>query len=143
MSSVKRSRQKVSVEDAEIMRYSPKEGTTGKVKATLPMPPGYTNYPKVSDITKAINDSGLSSVVMKEAEVGQLMDLLCWDGRVTKVMGGQAYKSVRSVYMTEDERYDSSLAEPPCGQCPAFDFCEEGGPVNAQSCIYFQKWLEL
>jgi DNA-directed RNA polymerase III subunit RPC6 len=29
----------------------------------------------------------------------------------------------------------------PCGTCPQFNFCEEGGPVNADSCSYFTDWL--
>ncbi|PWN54354.1 hypothetical protein IE53DRAFT_376567 [Violaceomyces palustris] len=27
--------------------------------------------------------------------------------------------------------------EVPCGQCPVFDFCDETGPVNAETCQYF------
>lgn len=29
----------------------------------------------------------------------------------------------------------------PCGKCPQFTFCEEQGPVNAESCMYFEDWL--
>jgi len=29
----------------------------------------------------------------------------------------------------------------PCGKCPQFAFCEEEGPVNAESCRYFGDWL--
>lgn len=27
--------------------------------------------------------------------------------------------------------------ETPCGHCPVFDFCDESGPVNAESCNYY------
>lgn len=27
--------------------------------------------------------------------------------------------------------------ETPCGHCPVFDFCDESGPVNAESCHYY------
>ena len=29
----------------------------------------------------------------------------------------------------------------PCGKCPQFNFCEERGPVNAESCSYLGDWL--
>ena len=139
----KRSRQKISVEEAEAKRRGVLgDGSTGRSKLPLPMPPGFSGYPKIPEITKAINDSGLSSVIMKEADVSQLMDLLCWDGRVTRVIGGQAFKSVRPTGRNEDGVYTSSLAELPCGRCPVFDLCEEGGPVNARNCVYFREWLE-
>ncbi len=32
--------------------------------------------------------------------------------------------------------------EVPCMRCPVFEFCEEGGPVNAQSCEYFTDWFK-
>jgi DNA-directed RNA polymerase III subunit RPC6 len=33
-------------------------------------------------------------------------------------------------------------AEAPCVRCPQFDFCEEGGPVNAAGCEYLKQWLD-
>ena len=30
----------------------------------------------------------------------------------------------------------------PCGKCPQFAFCEENGPVNADSCEYYGNWLD-
>lgn len=32
--------------------------------------------------------------------------------------------------------------EVPCGKCPVFSFCEESGPVNAESCEYWEGWLD-
>ncbi|KAJ3557046.1 hypothetical protein NM688_g1683 [Phlebia brevispora] len=33
------------------------------------------------------------------------------------------------------------LAQAPCGRCPVFDFCKEGGPVNPGECHYYGDWL--
>ena len=110
-------------------------------RAMVPMPPGYTKYPTISDITRSINDSGRFQVVMKEAEVRQLMEVLCWSGRVMKVMEGRAYKSVKYGPGLDGVQVENGLTEAPCGRCPVFDLCEEGGPVNARTCTYFQDWL--
>ena len=29
----------------------------------------------------------------------------------------------------------------PCGKCPQFNLCQEGGPVDADSCAYLDDWL--
>ena len=44
----------------------------------LPMPPDYMGYPTIHEITKAINQSGLIGVTMKEAEMKQLLDVLVY-----------------------------------------------------------------
>lgn len=31
--------------------------------------------------------------------------------------------------------------ETTCGHCPVFDFCEQGGPVNAERCVYMGEWI--
>ena len=35
------------------------------------------------------------------------------------------------------------LSEAPCGRCPVFDLCEEGGPVAPSNCEYFNDWLAI
>ncbi|RMZ75429.1 hypothetical protein DV737_g5287, partial [Chaetothyriales sp. CBS 132003] len=32
-------------------------------------------------------------------------------------------------------------SEMPCLQCPAFDLCGDGGPVNVDTCVYFDEWF--
>ncbi|KAL9600815.1 MAG: hypothetical protein Q9219_002953 [cf. Caloplaca sp. 3 TL-2023] len=137
---------------------------TSDAKRLLPFPPGYTGYPTVPEITRAINASNISPVTMKEVEMKQLLDVLVWDGRVEKNVFTDGYKAVRQaalVVIDNDQRaaksdengregaekeYEgkgSALTEAPCGRCPVLAFCEEGGPVNARTCEYFAEWLEI
>jgi len=37
----------------------------------------------------------------------------------------------------------NGLTEVPCGRCPVFELCEEGGPVSPANCVYFDQWLEI
>ena len=104
----------------------------------LPMPPGYTGYPTIAEITRDLNKSGLSNTLMKEAEMQQLIDILCWDGRIEKAWSGQGYRAVRQLDRSES---DIGLAESPCGRCPNLDICHDDGPVNTKSCVYFPDWL--
>lgn len=128
----------------------------------LPFPPSYMGYPTVTDITKAINGSGLTPVSMGEADISKLLEMLCFDGRLISLNGGAAYKSVKKpdqislqrelglhtsdsqgdTGVENDTSLDSNgLTEVPCGRCPVFSLCEEGGPVNAQNCEYFDEWM--
>ncbi|KAL8970738.1 MAG: hypothetical protein Q9197_003655 [Variospora fuerteventurae] len=142
---------------------TPRRHSDGRIqrKELLPFPPGYTGYPTISEITKAINTSGLSPVVMKEVEMKQLLDILIWDGRVEENRFTGGYKAVRQaaiVVLNGPNRVEgddggsatdagadrwSALTEAPCGRCPILAFCEEGGPVNARTCEYFTEWLEI
>lgn len=142
----KKTSSKITQEEAEQMRAeSLRQRGHGRdrSKAMLPYPAGYNGYPTVSDITRAINDSGLSGVVMKESEMKQLLDILCWDGQLETVRNGKAYRAVRVVDGEDGVSLQNGLTESPCGRCPVFDLCEEDGPVNARSCEYFREWLKI
>ncbi|KDQ54551.1 hypothetical protein JAAARDRAFT_38229 [Jaapia argillacea MUCL 33604] len=45
------------------------------------------------------------------------------------------YRAVRQ------ERWTLGLNEAPCGRCPTFEFCKDGGPVNPSECVYYDRWL--
>jgi len=139
----KKSHSKMTQEQAEELRADEMRRGPGKErsKSMLPMPPGYRGFPTISEITKAINASEISGVVMKSSEMQQLVDILCWDGRLEKVRSGRAYRAVRQVSGEQRESFENGLTEAPCGKCPVFDICEEDGPVNARTCEYFQDWL--
>ncbi|UKZ49477.1 hypothetical protein TrVGV298_003724 [Trichoderma virens] len=120
---------------------------------------GYMAYPTVRDIARLLSSSGITNnTILSEGDVKKLVDVLVWDNLVEpiKVAGKVGYRvsrvakqSVESWAGREDpsgrsggpELYVSPLTEAPCGRCPVFDLCEEGGPVGPSNCEYFKKWL--
>jgi DNA-directed RNA polymerase III subunit RPC6 len=116
-------------------------------------------YPTVRDIARLLSSSGITNnTILSEGDVKKLVDVLVWDNLIEpiKVAGKVGYRvsriarqSVESWAGREDpsgrdggpELYVSPLAEAPCGRCPVFDLCEEGGPVGPSNCEYFKKWL--
>ena len=50
--------------------------------------------------------------------------------------GAYVYRAVRQ------ERVALGWSEAPCGSCPVFDFCKEGGPVGPSGCEYYGEWLK-
>jgi len=113
----------------------------------LPLPAGYAAYPNVDMMTGFLLTTGITvECTLSAEEVQQLIDVLVFDGRIEKLVGpdGQfVYKSVRRTFLDPEEQMDSVLGEAPCGRCPVFDLCEEGGPVGPSNCEYFNEWLEL
>ncbi|KAL3422169.1 DNA-directed RNA polymerase III subunit rpc6 [Phlyctema vagabunda] len=119
----------------------------------LPMPPGYQSYPSLPELTLFIENSPITSVTLPATDIQQLLEILMFDNRIEQVVAGPegvAYKAVRKSFReTELEMQgevgggSNGLTEAPCGRCPVFDLCEEGGPVGPSNCEYFKEWLDL
>ncbi|KAG9235992.1 putative DNA-directed RNA polymerase III subunit rpc6 [Amylocarpus encephaloides] len=121
-----------------------------KYEAYFPMPADYTGYPGVDELTAFIHNAGISSQILVASEIQQLLDVMCFDGRIERVIvgseegssGGIGYKATRRTLRHEYE-LGSTLMGAPCGRCPVFDICEEGGPVAPSSCLYLKEWLDF
>ncbi|KAK2743883.1 34-kDa subunit of RNA polymerase III (C) [Myotisia sp. PD_48] len=126
----------------------------------IPYLPSYGKYPTGADITKAINEVGLTPVTMDEGSITQLLEMLCFDGKLVSLHDGAAYKAVRKpnqislqrdlglqANTVTDEKQEpvlgrNGMTEIPCGRCPVFTLCHPGGPVNPENCEYFDEWLK-
>ncbi|KAH8116270.1 RNA polymerase Rpc34 [Phellopilus nigrolimitatus] len=49
--------------------------------------------------------------------------------------GAYVYRAIRQ------ERVALGWSQAPCGRCPQFEFCKDGGPVNPRECEYYGDWL--
>lgn len=128
--------------------------------ALLPLPAGYTGYPTVRDIARLLSSSGITNnTILSEDDVKKLVDVLVWDNLVepVRVAGKLGYRVARIAKQSAEswagrddpaglggrpEPYLSPLTEAPCGRCPVFDLCEEGGPIGPSNCEYFRRWLD-
>lgn len=135
--------------------------TSRREAALLPLPAGYNGYPTVRDIARLLSRSGITNnTILSEEDVKKLVDVLVWDNLVepVKVAGRLAYRVARPARQSTEnwagrqnpaegaggpEPYVSPLTEAPCGRCPVFDLCEDGGPVGPSNCQYFSRWLGL
>lgn len=37
----------------------------------------------------------------------------------------------------------TALTSVPCGTCPVFSECHDGGVISPQTCVYYDKWLDF
>lgn len=131
-----------------------------KLPAYLPYPAGYTYYPTAREIAEFIARSGITNnTTLSEDDVQQLVDILVYDGLIEPVVVARrkGYRTTRITKqepdvpqqdgMEEEEKRlgaeppTNGYVEAPCGRCPVYELCEEGGPVNPSGCVYFQRWL--
>ncbi|KAK1764746.1 DNA-directed RNA polymerase III-like protein [Phialemonium atrogriseum] len=139
--------------------------------AFQPYPAGYMRYPTIREIAQFISDMQITNnTTLSESDVQQLVDVLVFDGLLEPILVGrrQGYRATRIARQDPVARpgqgprpgddgaadvpprpalgiepLSNALVEAPCGRCPVFDLCEEGGPVNPTNCVYFQRWLGL
>ncbi|KAI6082487.1 RNA polymerase Rpc34 [Hypoxylon rubiginosum] len=122
----------------------------------IPLPAGYTEYPTTEEITASLIESQVAKgQPLKTEHVQELINILVWENRIEEVKMGDrvGYRAVRITkqnpeYVKVDsedfwEPRTNGLTTVPCGKCPVFELCEEGGPVWAGGCEYFDKWLGL
>lgn len=112
----------------------------------LPMPVGYLGYPTCDEITAHIDGLEHSTTILTSVDVQQLLDIMCYDEKIEPVQSGKgdlAYRTLRKSLKDADTGPQNLLTEAPCGRCPVFDLCEEGGPVGPSNCEYFNDWLTL
>lgn len=128
--------------------------------ALLPLPAGYMGYPTVRDIARVLSQTGITTnTILSEEDVQKLVDVLEFDGLIERIkVGGRiGYRTVRPAKQSLDpwavptepgkqekgipQQYGTPFNEVPCGRCPVFDLCEEGGPVAPSNCEYFKRWL--
>ncbi|KFA64486.1 hypothetical protein S40285_01076 [Stachybotrys chlorohalonatus IBT 40285] len=132
--------------------------STPKRVDLLPLPAGYTGYPTVREIARFLVTSGVTQgTTLSEQDVKNLVDVLVWDNLIEPIKVGSklGYRVSRIAKQTNDnwagsedpaagpKTAVSAYTEAPCGRCPVFEICEEGGPVGPSNCVYFTKWLGL
>ncbi|TKA72088.1 hypothetical protein B0A55_08672 [Friedmanniomyces simplex] len=111
-----------------------------------PTATGIHNFVTTTDAIRASKAQQLTV-----AEIQGVIDILVWDDKLEKV--GNGYRTVRGVsfqppgFVDDDDEDEegrmegNGLTQAPCGKCPVFDLCGEGGPVSAGNCEYFTEWL--
>jgi len=121
------------------------------IETQIPLGPNHDGYPSASDIHHFVQNGQIVRVNLKLSDMNDLLEMLVLDEVLERI--GIGYRSIRGVKATSGgvsrgRGVDGSAAEGnglthvPCGRCPVFQLCEEGGPVNARNCVYFDDWLK-
>ncbi|KAJ1330850.1 DNA-directed RNA polymerase III subunit RPC6 [Microdochium nivale] len=107
----------------------------------LPLPAGYVDYITAEEICDEANNIAKGQP-LEPRDIQQLLDVLIWDGRIEQIKTGArvGYRAVRLAKQNPDrvpldapdfwDKPTNGLTTTPCGRCPVFELCEEGGPCG-------------
>ncbi|PIK43370.1 putative DNA-directed RNA polymerase III subunit RPC6 [Apostichopus japonicus] len=107
------------------------------------------SYASPVEVWKYIQELGLLSneVNLGVDDIETILNTLIYDGKVEMTVSVSQSSSDKSV-RTKMFRAIQPLSEPaglmrvPCGVCPIFDNCYEGGAVSPSTCIYMKEWMD-
>ncbi|KAG5362095.1 putative DNA-directed RNA polymerase III subunit rpc6 [Yarrowia sp. C11] len=94
---------------------------------------------QVTDIKQFIVDQEVSRVELDEGHIRTLCEVLVYDDRLERCKAG--YKATLNGDLPDEELPKDAYTESVCGQCPVFNVCSAGGPVDVE-CNYFDEWLD-
>ena len=136
-------------------------------QALLPLPAGYSGYPSAEAIAYFIHETGITNnTTLSTADIQQLVDVLVYDGLLEPIRVGRkaGYRVARAAQLDplpltqliEREKEnggpadmttiqigpdpgENGMTEAPCGRCPVFELCEEGGPRQPEQLRLLQQ----
>lgn len=97
-----------------------------------------SGFPTAEKIHSWLKGTGLTDVKLAISHIVALLDVLIYDGKIERRADGMTYKAVNTLI---DNQRNNAFTEMPCGQCPVFSLCQEGGVVSPEGCAYWQDWL--
>jgi len=86
---------------------------------------------------------GVSNTVLGTEDVRTIMKTLEYDHYIEEFVDpatGSYENKFRPLPATAPQR--ARFTDIPCGVCPVFAECHEGGRVSPQTCQYYTQWLK-
>ena len=93
----------------------------------------------VREVAEFIIDSKVTNQALQQEDVAHVLTTLRYDGEIEDVDIGDGVVRYRLQHGVQLET--TPLSEVPCGSCPVFHDCCEGGQISPQNCQYFTEWL--
>ncbi|XP_063774220.1 DNA-directed RNA polymerase III subunit RPC6 isoform X2 [Pseudophryne corroboree] len=120
----------VEVLNQQCFKFLQSKAEAAKDSKQNPMIQRNSSFASSHEVWKYICELGISKVEMtiiaaKEGTVGSV------DGQM------KLYRGVNPIIQP------AGLVRTPCGLCPVFYDCHEGGEISPSNCIYMTEWLEF
>ena len=101
----------------------------------------------VEEVADKIAESGVSNQILQVEDVGNILKTLVYDVvldaySVEEQRGKDRVVTVKYGKSKQTVPESTPFTDIPCGVCPVFNNCHEGGPVAPEKCEYYKKWLE-
>jgi DNA-directed RNA polymerase III subunit RPC6 len=98
-----------------------------------------SGYASVEEVAEKIAGSGVSNQILQVEDVENILKTLVYDNVLDEFQGDGS-----RLYGKSKLNVPKSIpfTDIPCGVCPVFNECHEGGQVAPEKCDYYKQWLE-
>ncbi len=101
-------------------------------------------YASVEEVAEKIASSGVSNQILQVEDVENILKTLVYDNVLDQFSIADHSGNASRVYGKSKLNVPDGIpfTDIPCGVCPVFNECHEGGQVAPEKCDYYKKWLE-
>ncbi|XP_785983.4 DNA-directed RNA polymerase III subunit RPC6 [Strongylocentrotus purpuratus] len=99
------------------------------------------------EVWKFITELRISKVDLSVDDINTILNTLIYDGKVEMTIsagaGTSSSDSSSKLYRAiQPLTQPTGLMRSPCGVCPVFNQCYEGGAISPSTCIYMKEWMD-
>ncbi|XP_053713746.1 DNA-directed RNA polymerase III subunit RPC6 isoform X2 [Synchiropus splendidus] len=140
----------VEVLNQQCFKFLQSKAETARDSMQSPMVQRNSSFATSHEVWKYISELGISKVDLSMDDIETILNTLIYDGKVEMTViaakegtvgsvDGQMklYRGVNTIIAP------TGLVKTPCGLCPVFDDCHEGGEISPSTCIYMNEWLQF
>ncbi|XP_070935828.1 DNA-directed RNA polymerase III subunit RPC6 isoform X1 [Macaca nemestrina] len=140
----------VEVLNQQCFKFLQSKAETARESKQNPMIQRNSSFASSHEVWKYICELGISKVELSMEDIETILNTLIYDGKVEMTIIAAKEGTVGSVdghmklYRAVSPIIPpTGLVRAPCGLCPVFDDCHEGGEISPSNCIYMTEWLEF
>ncbi|XP_043552271.1 DNA-directed RNA polymerase III subunit RPC6 isoform X1 [Chiloscyllium punctatum] len=140
----------VEVLNQQCFKFLQNKAEVARESKQSPVVQRNSSFASSHEVWKYICELGISKVELSMEDIETILNTLIYDGKVEMTIiaakegtvgsvDGQMklYRAVNLIIQP------TGLMRTPCGMCPVFDDCHEGGEISPSTCIYMTEWLEF
>lgn len=140
----------VDVLNQQCFKFLEQKAASAQESKSDPISQRNAAFTPSSDVWRFITELGISKVQLSIEDIETILNTLIFDGKLEKTIaastgagaeGGE--DQVRLYRAITPLIQPTGLMRTPCGVCPVFNECCEGGVVSPSKCIYLKEWLEI
>lgn len=140
----------VEVLNQQCYKFLQGKAETARDSKQSPMVQRNSSFASSHEVWKYICELGISKVELSMEDIETILNTLIFDGKVEMTVIAAKEGTVGTVdgYMKLYRGVNAiipptGLVKTPCGLCPVFDDCHDGGEISPSTCIYMSEWLDF
>jgi len=92
------------------------------------------------EIAIQLRSSGMTDADLKDENIQSILNMLIYDDKIEEYPSENKANPLYSKSDWQKVLKTPVYAQTPCGTCPLFLECKDGGIVSPQTCLYFDDW---